>query len=159
MSKRGFRGEAWCVAGDFNAVSVKSERRRISSHIGLWEIVEFNQFILEMNIVDIPVLGKKFMWFSADGGAMSRLDRFLLSESLISAWQVNAQWVGDHDISDHCPIWIVCSSHDWGPKPFQFNKCWLEHDNFKSFVEERWGSFQMSGWKIHGTKRFLGLWI
>lgn len=123
MSKRGFGGTTWCVAGDFNAITVCSERRGVSAQFVRRECVEFNNFILEMNIVDVPVMGKKFTWFNADGSALSRLDRFLLSDSLISEWQANAQWVGDRDISDHCPIWILCSTQDWGPKPFKFNNC------------------------------------
>lgn len=115
MSKRGFGGEAWCMAGDFNAVSHRSERKGLNNQVWLNEIDEFNLFISDMDLVDIPVSGKVFTWYKADGSAMSRLDRFLISESIISGWQVSAQWVGDRDISDHCPIWLVCSNSDWGP--------------------------------------------
>lgn len=88
---------------------------------------------------------------------MSHLDRFLIFESVISSWQVSAQWVGDRDISDHCPIWLVCSNSDWGPKPFRFNNCWLEHKDFKAFVEACWGNFHVQGWKTHVFKEKLKL--
>ncbi|MCI69334.1 hypothetical protein A2U01_0090596, partial [Trifolium medium] len=32
------------------------------------------QFVDDMEVVDVPVLGKNFSWFSHDGSAMSRLD-------------------------------------------------------------------------------------
>ncbi|MCI26559.1 hypothetical protein A2U01_0047755, partial [Trifolium medium] len=57
----------WCVAGDFNAVSCRSERKGSSE--GSWqsEWMEFHQFIEDMELVDVPMSGKKFTWFSADG--------------------------------------------------------------------------------------------
>lgn len=60
MSKRGFGGEAWCVAGDFNAVSHRSERKGLNNQVWLNEIDEFNLFISDMDLVDIPVFGKVF---------------------------------------------------------------------------------------------------
>lgn len=54
------------------------------------EIPGFNQFIYEMELIDVPVLGKKISWFSGDAKAKSKLDRFLLSDELISTWQIAA---------------------------------------------------------------------
>ncbi|XP_045797434.1 uncharacterized protein LOC123891587 [Trifolium pratense] len=69
-----------------------------------------------MEVVDIPVLGKKFTWFSVDGKSMSRLDRFLVSKGFIANSGITAQWICDRDISDHCPIWkaiqILSYFHD-----------------------------------------------
>lgn len=136
LCKRCFGGGVWCVAGDFNAISAVEERRGASRLCGGREISGFNQFISDMELIDVSVLGKKYTWFSGDGSAKSRLDRFLLTEEAISTWKVAAQWVGNRDISDHCPIWLDCSSYDWGPKPFRFNNCWLQHKDFKDFVDK-----------------------
>lgn len=81
---------------------------------------------------------------------MSRLDRFLLSESLIARWKISAQWIGDRDISDHCLVWLIEDEKNWGPKPFKFNNCWLDHEDFKSFVEVCWGDLQ-----IHGSASYV----
>ncbi|MCI69330.1 endonuclease/exonuclease/phosphatase family protein, partial [Trifolium medium] len=43
----------------------------------------FREFVEVMAVVDLPVLGNKFSWFSSDGKAMSRLDRFLISEGFL----------------------------------------------------------------------------
>lgn len=59
---------------------------------------EFQSFIEDMELADLPVLGKKFTWFGADGNSMSRIDRFLLSGGIIARWKTSAQWVGDRDI-------------------------------------------------------------
>ncbi|GAU47212.1 hypothetical protein TSUD_403530 [Trifolium subterraneum] len=96
----------WCLGGDFNAILKIGERKGSSSLIRQNERWEFRQFVEGMEVVDVPVTGKKFTWFSADRKAMSRLDRFLLSEGFIDKAGVSGQWVGDRDISDHCPIWL-----------------------------------------------------
>jgi hypothetical protein len=72
-------GGEWCVGGDFNDVLHSSERKGSSINRRYSERLLFNQFVEEMELVDVPVLGKKFSWFSADGKAMSQIDRFLLS--------------------------------------------------------------------------------
>lgn len=52
--------------GDFNAISVVDEKRGASEVYGRKEVSSFNQFIYEMNLVDLPTSGKKFTWFSGD---------------------------------------------------------------------------------------------
>ncbi|MCI51541.1 hypothetical protein A2U01_0072785, partial [Trifolium medium] len=63
-------------------------------------MILFKRFVDEMEVVDVPVLGKKFSWFSTDGKSMSRIDRFLLSDGFIVKNGVSGQWIGDRDISD-----------------------------------------------------------
>ncbi|MCI19886.1 cysteine-rich receptor-like protein kinase, partial [Trifolium medium] len=103
-----------------------------------------------MEVVDVPVLGKKFSWFSADGKSMSRIDRFLLSDGFIVKHGISGQWIGDRDISDHCPVWLIVSPVNWGPKPFRVINGWLEHPDFLSFVETSWKSFA-----VHGKKAYV----
>lgn len=67
LCKRYFGGKLWCVAGDFNAISGAEERRGISDGYRRREIDGFNHFISKMNLVDVLVLGKKFLWWSGDG--------------------------------------------------------------------------------------------
>lgn len=65
---------------------------------------EFENYLNSLELVDPPILGRKFTWYRADGPAMSRLDRFLLSEERIQYWGVVAQWALNRDFWDHCPI-------------------------------------------------------
>ncbi|MCI24910.1 reverse transcriptase, partial [Trifolium medium] len=99
----------WCIGGDFNSVTKVGERRGCHAVGGQTERVEFTLFIDAMEVVDIPMMGKKFTWSNSDGSAMSRLDRFLLSDGFIEKGSITNQWVGNRDISDHCPIWLGCS--------------------------------------------------
>jgi exonuclease III len=125
----------WCVGGDFNAVMLASERHGSSAVGRQKERILFNRFMEDMEVIDVSVLGKKFSLFSGDGKSMSRIDRFLLSEGFINSQGISGQWIGDRDISDHCPIWFIDSSNNWGPKPFRFINGWLEHPEFFPFVE------------------------
>ncbi|MCH99417.1 endonuclease/exonuclease/phosphatase family protein, partial [Trifolium medium] len=86
------KGE-WCIGGDFKAVLHASERKGCSATSRQTEISQFNHFVEMMEVVDVPVLGKKFTWFSADGNSMSRLDHFLVSEGFVEKGEVTGQWV------------------------------------------------------------------
>ncbi|CAJ2631177.1 unnamed protein product [Trifolium pratense] len=116
------------------------------------EINNFKQFVDDMEVVDVPVLGKKISWFSHDGLSMSRLDRFLLTDGFIGKSGITGQWIGDRDISDHCPVWTLCSQNNWGPKPFRVVNGWLEHPDFKEFV-----SYNVQGKKAFVLKEKLKL--
>ncbi|XP_045831276.1 uncharacterized protein LOC123922622 [Trifolium pratense] len=145
----------WCLGGDFNAVMKVGERKGNSSLSRQTKRFEFCQFVEAMDLIDVPVAGKKFSWFSADGKAMSRLDRFLLSDKFIEKGEVSGQWIGNRDISDQCPIWLLCSNLNWGPKPFKLNNCWLEHAEFKPFVAKIWEKLNIKGKKAFVIKEKL----
>lgn len=55
------------MAGDFNAVLSSGERRGSSTSYYNLEIREFSTFVEDMEIIDVPVIGKKFTYFAADG--------------------------------------------------------------------------------------------
>lgn len=145
----------WCVGGDFNAVSSRSERKGSSTNFKQAERTEFVTFIEDMQLIGVPSLGKKFTSFHSDGRSMSRIDRFLLSEGFISNWNISAQLIGDRDISHHCPIWLISTNTNGGPKPFKFNNCWVEHKEFMSFVKEYWESFNVEGSASYKVKEKL----
>ncbi|MCI10869.1 hypothetical protein A2U01_0031966, partial [Trifolium medium] len=58
--KSGCEEGDWCIAGDFNAISCRSERKGSSEGGRLSEWREFSLFIEAMQVVDLPVSGKKF---------------------------------------------------------------------------------------------------
>jgi hypothetical protein len=146
------RGE-WRIGGAFNSITKVGERIGNNGGSGYRERTEFSQFIDAMELVDLPVLGKKFTWYNSDSTVLSRLDRFLLSEGFIELGGFTNQWAGDRDISDHCPIWLESSNLNCGPKPFKFNNCWLEHADFIPFVKATWESMDILGKKAFIVKQ------
>lgn len=155
MSRKGFEKGLWCLIGDFNAVSRINERKGLSGQPARLEIEEFKNFIVDMDLIDPPLLGRKFTWYKNDGTAMSRLDRILLSEDWINRWRVTSQWVVRRDVSDHCPIILKMGNQEWGPKPFRFNNCWLSHPRFEKLVVDSWGKEVKEGWKAITLKEKL----
>jgi hypothetical protein len=107
---------------------------------------EFGDFIVSMDLVDLPLLGRKFTWFHPNGSSMSRIDRFLISEEWLNDWGGCSLWSLPRDISDHCPLILKRSNFDWGPKPFRFNNHWLVHKDYKNVVEEIWRNQSINGW-------------
>ncbi|XP_058726206.1 uncharacterized protein LOC131597531 [Vicia villosa] len=98
-----FNDGEWIMGGDFNAIKNSRERKGRMVVPNHCEMELFSEFIDESSLVDVPCKGKKISWFSGDGKSMSRLDRFLVSSSIVSNWGVVGQLIGDRDILDHCP--------------------------------------------------------
>ncbi|XP_058733670.1 uncharacterized protein LOC131605315 [Vicia villosa] len=142
--KSRFTDGEWVIAGDFNAVKNMNERKGGSGRYRAREAREFSDFISLSNLIDVPNKGKKFTWFGGDGKARSRIDRFLVADNIVIKWGIVGQLVGDRDVSDHCPIWLIGNKSNWGPKPFKDNGEWFSNKEFLPFVE-----------KIKGGKKLL----
>lgn len=143
--KKKFCDGEWIMGGDFNAIKNGRERKGRAVAFNNKEADLFAEFISDSGLVDVPCKGKNFSWFSGDDKSKSRIDRFLLSSVVVNRWEVVGQLIGDMDISDHCPIWIISDNHDWGPKPFKFNNEWFTFDSFIPFVEQEWNKLIVRG--------------
>lgn len=130
-----FADGEWIIGGDFNAIKHHSERKGRSSIDYTTELNAIVDFIDDINLIDVPCKGKRFSWYSGDWLSMSRLDRFLVADSIVNKWGVVGQQIISRDIFDHCPIWLVKDNEDWGPKTFNFNNEWFSFKYFIPFVE------------------------
>ncbi|XP_058726991.1 uncharacterized protein LOC131598402 [Vicia villosa] len=140
-----FNDGDWLIGGDFNSIKKSSERVGCFLSTQRTEWGEFSNFIDRCGLIDVPCKGKKFSWFSGDGKTKSRLDRFLIDGNIISSWSVVGQLIGQRDVSDHCPVWLVVDKEDWGPKPFKFNNEWFNNKEFLHFVEVEWKAIIVRG--------------
>ncbi|XP_058771389.1 uncharacterized protein LOC131644810 [Vicia villosa] len=140
----------WVVGGDFNSIKNREKRRGVENFCRVHEMEEFKDFIENLEVIDVQVVGNIFTWIKPNGRASSRLDRIMLSEGLISCWDIVAQEVGKRDISDHKPVWTKSSRMDWGPKVFKVLRCWYEHKDFIPFVQNEWSSLD-----VRGSKAFV----
>jgi hypothetical protein len=156
----------WCVVGDFNAVVAPEERRGVVNEVSSsLEMSGFREFVEDLNLIDLPLLGRRFTWFHSNGISMSRLDRCLVSLDWVEKWGVSSLWVLPREVSDHCPLVLKYASSEWGPKPFRFNNHWLAHPNFFKVVDEWWRGQEVVGWmgfvlkeKLRGLKFRLKEW-
>jgi hypothetical protein len=156
MTRRGFGGISWCVVGDFNSVMDPSDRRGVGvASSGGRDMEEFRDFVRQLEMVDLPILGRQFTWFHSNGITMSRLDRILISPGWLSLWGCPNVWVGARDVSDHCPLILRYNNDDWGPKPFRFNNYWIQHKQFKEVVVNAWNAQHYIGWMGYVLKERL----
>jgi len=81
-----FMGKNVCVCGDFNVVRGVEERRNVGSTPRVLGVFPFNNFIDDNDFVNLPLIGRRFTWYRGDGRSMSRVDRFLLSDSWCARW-------------------------------------------------------------------------
>ena len=145
-----------CFCEDFNAVRREDERKGIRrGSCQRKEMGGFNGFIDTNCLVDIPTVGKKYTWFKPNGTAKSRLDRFLVSEEWIQIWPFYKQYVQQRTMSDHCAIVAKSWVKDWGPKPFCSIDAWFLEPGFKTYVQEKWGSYNTQGNNMSSFKEKL----
>ncbi|GKV42304.1 hypothetical protein SLEP1_g49718 [Rubroshorea leprosula] len=153
----------WCLGGDFNAARKVEDRAGCRGTTR--EMREFESFIQEAGLVDLPLVGRRYTWHSANGQHRSRIDRFLLSEDWMKNWSDLKQWGLGRTVSDHCPLLLKNEKVDWGPKPFKFFDAWLEYPDCKQVISQAWNSEVGSGWmgfrlkeKLKKTKKALKEW-
>ncbi|GKV00002.1 hypothetical protein SLEP1_g12766 [Rubroshorea leprosula] len=153
----------WCVGGDFNAVTRVEERAGCKDPT--IEMNDFNSFIHDAGLIDLPLIGRKYTWYSSNGRQMSRIDRFLISVDWLEKWGDVKQWGLGRSVSDHCPLVLKNEKVDWGPKPFKFFDAWLEQPDCKELIRKTWNSAAEEGRKgfrlkekLKGTKKALKEW-
>ncbi|GKB76957.1 RNA-directed DNA polymerase, eukaryota, partial [Tanacetum coccineum] len=130
-----WKGEV-IIMGDFNEVRFKSDR--YGSHFNSYGAQRFNSFISGSGLVEVTLGGSHFTWCHKSATKMSKLDRFLVSESILSVCpNINAITL-ERYLSDHRPILLRENHYDYGPTPFRFFHHWLEMDEFSKLVEESW---------------------
>ncbi|XP_071700036.1 uncharacterized protein [Rutidosis leptorrhynchoides] len=99
----------WILCGDFNEVRFDYERRNCEFHEKRAEL--FNNLIDDMQLIEIPMNGKKYTRISDDG--------------------VKGR-------SDHCPLILKDGNVDFGPKPFKIFDIWMEHKDIEDVITFAW---------------------
>lgn len=61
----------------------------------------FSEFIQEAELIDLPLVERKYTLYRVNGSAMSSLDRFLVYEEWLSSW--NSMGL-QRSVSDHCAV-------------------------------------------------------
>lgn len=146
-----------CVAGDFNAIRFESGRVGRGALIDHREISTFDNFIVQANLVEIPLIGRTFTWYRKDGSCKSKLDRMLVNEDWLNTWPHYVIKSSGRTLSDNCPIFMEASVQDWGPKPFRFINSWTTHPNFIHFINIKWNEYRVEGWAGFRLKEKLKL--
>ncbi|GJS82378.1 RNA-directed DNA polymerase, eukaryota [Tanacetum coccineum] len=126
------------VMGDFNEVRYKSDR--FGSVFNVQGAEEFNAFIADVGLEEVPLGGSSFTWCHKSATKMSKLDRFFVSNSLLNSCPHFSAITLERFLSDHRPILLREINFDYGPTPFRFFHHWIELDGFSNFVSDVWKS-------------------
>ncbi|XP_071693754.1 uncharacterized protein [Rutidosis leptorrhynchoides] len=68
----------------------------------------------------------------------SKLDRFLVSDSIFTLWPNTSSKTLDRDLSDHCPIILRNNPFDSSPKPIRVFDTWLNLKDADTVIERAW---------------------
>nr|GEU69301.1 putative RNA-directed DNA polymerase, eukaryota, reverse transcriptase zinc-binding domain protein [Tanacetum cinerariifolium] len=104
----------YIIFGDFNVVRYASER--IGTVFNPSSTNVFNQFIRDAHLWDIPLGSHLFTRINKHGDKLSKLDRFLTSDSFAPLFQKYSAHVLDCHISDHMPILLAPLSDNFAPE-------------------------------------------
>ncbi|KAL8510060.1 hypothetical protein ACS0TY_017040 [Phlomoides rotata] len=112
-----------CLCGDFNTTLEPDERKGVGRYNDAKKRRQFNRFVSDNDLVDLPLLRRRYTWYKDNGGRCSRIDRFLISAGWCKRWP-NAKQIGlKRTISDHAPILLDVNEKEyWGPVPFKMVK-------------------------------------
>ncbi|XP_028061794.1 uncharacterized protein LOC114265225 [Camellia sinensis] len=140
----------WCIEGDFKEIkSIDEGKGCVRRDRGMRD---FCNFISSHELIDLPMLGRKFTWSnSLEGERWSNLDRFLVGPEWL-VWFRYKLWGLPRSISDHCPIIPMKDARNRGPKPFRFINTWASHPTFLNEVKKMWEGTQVEGWAGYKLK-------
>ncbi|XP_015950798.1 uncharacterized protein LOC107475654 [Arachis duranensis] len=120
------------VIRDFNEVLNTEEwNSGRGSAVGM---SEFKQWIQDMNLVDLPLNGRKSTW--RRGSQASHLDRICVDPSWIQNFSKSTIEAIKCSRSDHVPLCLKVDYTDWRPKPFKPLDIWFSHPSFMPMIEK-----------------------
>ncbi|GMI94029.1 hypothetical protein like AT1G43760 [Hibiscus trionum] len=97
---------------------------------------DFDEFIGECNLVDLPLSNGAFTWFrGVNSITASRSDRFLISPEIIVNCPNLVQKRIPRSLSDHSPILLRQGISERGPQPFKFFDYWADDPSYDSQVK------------------------
>nr|GEX78589.1 RNA-directed DNA polymerase, eukaryota, reverse transcriptase zinc-binding domain protein [Tanacetum cinerariifolium] len=120
--------------GDLNEVRNKFER--FCSSFSTSEAHIFNIFIDSSGLIEIPMGGRRFTWMDRGGSKLSKLDCFLLTDSILDSQPGLVDTVLDHGWSDHNPILLHVQKSNYGLVPFKFFHSQLQRPGFDDLIHK-----------------------
>jgi hypothetical protein len=154
------------VGGDFNIMR-KPEDKSCGDFDTKWPSL-FNAVIASLDLREIVITGRQFTWGGCGGNpTYEKFDGVLAS----TEWELNFPLAKvearEQNISDHTPLVVStgASTHQYGSRPFRFERGWLLKEVFYNMVANIWrsensGSSPLQMWqsKICRLRQHLRGW-
>lgn len=131
---RGLNMLPWIIMGDFNIICFHEETTGGPPNLGI--SLAFNNTIEDLDLFDVPLVGKKFTWSNKrPQPTFSRLDRVLISpywNSMGVSYDLQDATI---TVSDHSPLIFQLKPHQHNTnRPFRFETYWLHHPGLQQVV-------------------------
>ncbi|PWA72133.1 RNA-directed DNA polymerase, eukaryota [Artemisia annua] len=148
----------YMLFGDLNVVRDESER--YGSVFSRDEADSFNTFISNSNLVDLPLGGRQFTWMNKAGTKMSKLDRFLIADSITDSIPDARVTVLDRLWSDHNPVMFHVNKVDYGPISFKFFHSWWHRNDLDEVIKSGYSNDPNSSFhsKLKSLKQRVKKW-
>ena len=131
----------WILGGDFNMITNLAEKKRGLRRLDR-DAEAFSTFIAASKLIDVPTVNGLHTWNNKQGGnrqVTSRLDRFLISESMMLQnldMEANILPIGG---SDHWPVQLHFTNMIKPQnRPFRFERFWIDHPTFMQNIQSWW---------------------
>jgi len=99
-------------------------------------MLDFFEFIEDRSLIDLPLEGGQFTWFSGvDNPLMSKIDRALVSKDWEENFSDVIQRVLRNAISYHNPLRLEAGRLMRGKSPIRFDNMWLKKEGFVERVQ------------------------
>ncbi|GJZ64291.1 RNA-directed DNA polymerase, eukaryota [Tanacetum coccineum] len=150
-----------------HANDVRCKEERLGSLFNPLGARLFNKFIKSSGLVEVKLEGYSFTWPHPSASKMSKLDRFLVTEGMLSVFPSMSVICLDRHLSDHRPILLHEVYTDYGLTPFRFYLSWFRLNGFDDMVKQAWQSFSHSDSnsmirfkkKLQALKPIIRCWV
>jgi len=97
--------KALCVVEDFNSIRRSREKRNVGNGDDhKREVRRFNDFIENSELVDIPMVGRKYTQYKPNGLIKIKIDQILVSREWLDKWSDSKCHILDKLMFDHCAL-------------------------------------------------------
>lgn len=153
----------WMLLGDFNMIYKASEKS--NNNINLRLMGRFRAMIEDLELIDFPLLGRRFTWSNERQNiTLTKIDRVLVTNDWEAAFPHYQLSPASTNVSDHCPL-ILKKMEAAHYKAFRFENHWLKCPEFDGIVTQAWSKEVKSGdpirvlhTKLYRTARALKEW-
>lgn len=126
--------ENWMLAGDFNFYRSSSNRNREGGN--MHDIMIFNEIISNLDLLEIPLKGRKFTWSNMrNGPLLEQIDWVFPTSNWTSDFPNTLLLPMARPTSDHIPCRIQIGTSIPKAQIFRFENFWVDHLGFFYLVQ------------------------
>ncbi|GJR82263.1 RNA-directed DNA polymerase, eukaryota [Tanacetum coccineum] len=152
------------VMGDFNEVRFPGDQ--MGTVFNVQGANEFNCFISNSGLTEVQLEGYSFTWSHPSAKKISKLDRFFITDGLLSLFPHISAVCLDRNLSDHRPI-LLREVVDYGPSPFRVFHSWFSYEGFDQMILDTWNGILLDDSnlmvrfkkKLQTLKKEIRIWV